>query len=73
MPRRGDLIVASKLDGEAGDRIVPYYGIYYGLGFTHRFHTAWVAITPELTNLRRNFGEGARLNKFRILVPLEFM
>ena len=71
MPRRGDLIVASKLNGE--DRKEPFYGIYYGLGFTHRCHTAWVSTNLNLELLRKRLEKGVMLNKFRILVPLEFM
>jgi hypothetical protein len=66
MPRRGDLIEATKVNGHK-EEIEPHYGLYYAK------HTAWIVPTKHLGVSLRYLSSGATLDEFRILVPVEFM
>ena len=70
MPRRGDLIKATKINGEP--RGMPWFCLYYGQ-YSSGKHTGWASTTLNLRLLRKNLGRGVRLDEVRILVPVEFM
>jgi hypothetical protein len=70
MPRRGDLIKATKVNG--GATKTPWFCLYYGQ-YSSGKHTGWASTTLNLRILRKKLGKGVRLDKFRILVPVEFM
>ena len=70
MPRRGDLIKATKIND--GTRETPWFCLYYGQ-YSSGEHTGWASTNLNLRILRKNLGRGVRLDKFSILVPVEFM